>query len=782
MKKSRRLQVAPFTGIKRQMKRIFKNKKDLIAVILIAGLILIGSACLCAWEIIRYNKYSKLQIDNIAITHNGKEAKSLYAEFTAESLDLGVEINGKDVDDLKRKRIDVEWTIISEDGLGCEIDADGLIKIGNKLGNMTVQVKVMSKNVAAASAEINIFAPESATLRDIEVKAPQDGLVFIEGQKFDSTGIDVFAHFADIEKTPLISDLIYSEEPLSVQDTEIEIKASHAGVSTFAVIPIVVKPKTLQSIEITKVPNKRHYIEGQSLDLSGIEVMAHYEYIDKIVDDYYVGLDGALTADDSEINVFYTNGPVTKEAKVNINVEPRTLEAIEIVTPPNKVKYIQGQLFNAKGIKVLARYEYMTVDVSDLIEWDKKGRLLTDDKSVTISYEEKGVKLSKSLDIDVDLPYSSTRKIIMENPFDASLTWIFSYSEDGVTDKIDNTLLDGHSNLLYDAENGVYIVPVGALVTIRKISPAVTDFILNGEELNLNYPSSTAEFEVGFGENDLEVSFKKILGDRITVRLSEGYVGANWAFIYPLSHNGVLRAKDLDQIAAIYEDGDNYYFEYRIDGQAYTFPELCNFTFRSDTFINVKRVERILIDSVKLFVRYPNGNNFDYTVSRNDEFAFDKLPKIEKHGYALSFSLTEDGAAIGAKDFKEWLLRAEDGSVVFAVYSLNAETVTGDILGRWSYAHSTGGHSFELNLEFNANGTYSYSLLFDSKLNCTFEGVFGYKNGTVTILSLEYKGEYQLISVNDFTVEIDNGKLKTKLFVIDGISVMTGEINLTKAV
>ena len=73
-------------------------------------------------------------------------------------------------------------------------------------------------------------------------------------------------------------------------------------------------------------------------------------------------------------------------------------------------------------------------------------------------------------------------------------------------------------------------------------------------------------------------------------------------------------------------------------------------------------------------------------------------------------------------------------------------------------------------------------MIFDSKLNCTFEGVFGYKNGTVTILSLEYKGEYQLISVNDFTVEIDNGKLKTKLFVIDGISVMTGEINLTKAV
>lgn len=761
----------------------YKIKKELVIILLIMGIVLIVSACLCTWQIINYNKNSKFEIRSINIIYNGQETDRLYKEFTEENINLSVEINEKEISEFRGKRINLEWAIISDDDLGCRVDQNGLFEIGNKLGAVTVQVMASSKNTATASASINIFAPESITLNEIKVKAPQDGLVFVEGQIFDPSRIDVFACFSNIEKTPLISDFIYSYNPLSLQDTEIELKVSHAGVDVFAMIPIVVKPKTLQSLEITKYPDKLQYVEGQRLDLSGIEVIAHYEYIDNILDnEYYVNLDRTLMASDTEFIIVYTNGAVTKEDKVKINVKPRTLQSIEIVSKPKKLRYIQGQLFDAKGIEVLAHFEYLSIDVSELIEWDKNGRLLTGDKAVTITYEENGVKRIQELPINVDLPYSSTRKIVLENPFDATLTWIFSYSYDGVTDKIDNTLIDGHSNLLYDVQNGVYVIPVGAVVTIRRVSPAVTDFVLNGEELTLTYPSPTVDFELDFGDEDINISFKKIIGARITLRFSEGSGGANWAFIYPLNYNGVIRAKDLDQLSAIYEDSDTYYFVYQIGEETYTFAELCNLTFSSDTFINVKRVERQLDNSVKLIVKYPDGSDFDYTVGRNDEFAFDKLPVLEKAGYDLNFSLTQDGAPVSAKDFKTWLLSAVDGDVVFAVYSLNAAVVSGDILGEWSYSYVTDEHSFVLNLSFNANGTYSYVLIFDSELNCEFEGIYCYEDEAVTILSLDFKGEYQLIKIDDFTVEIDNGEVKTKLFVVDGLSVMSGEINLLKVV
>lgn len=725
------------------------------------------------------SNFDGFEIYSLEIVLDGKPVKNISKEFNDDDFLLTFRANDGQVDFTQQKTTYVEWTIVETDALGCTIDKKGLFSIGNKLGSVTVNLKVQSKNIFETSIKVTITASEVLVLQEIEVFIVQEGLEFIEGQSFDPGAIELYLHYVDIEKALAVSAYTYKKEPLTLFDTEIELGINFAGVDQIVTVPITVKPKTLQRIEIASLPNKISYVEGQYLDLTGLVVTCHYEYISEIVTDYYIDiLDDILTTDYQKFTISYISGSIIKTAEVKISVAPRQLQSIEIVSLPKKTMYIQGQTFNPNGMKVMAHFEYIDTDVTELIEWDRTGMLVLADKCVVVSYEENKIIKSQEIPITVDLPYSSVRKIVFENPFDATLSWVYSYSNDGQSQSIDNTLIDGHSNLLFDPQNGIYIAPVGAIITVMRVSPAITGFTIDGQDWDLIYPTNNIDFELYYEENDLEIGFSKVIGERITIRFSSAQSGANWAFIYPLNYLGTLRSSELEQIASIYEDTETYYFEYAIGQDTYSFAELCSISFNTDTLITVTRVNRVMKETVSLNVVYPDSSTFIFITERADEFAFDKLPRVEKYGYNLIFSITPTGEALNAEMFKEWLTSIDSAGTIYAVYELNTVEIIGDIVGSWNYSYNADDREFAVTVNFNSDGTYTYETVVDGILNCCFGGIYTCEDGLVYVLSLEYEGVNQMIAIDDFEVILEDNCLKATLFVIEGLSVLKGNIIL----
>lgn len=87
----------------------------------------------------------------------------------------------------------------------------------------------------------------------------------------------------------------------------------------------------LSSITISSKPTKLTYVEGESLDTTGLEVTAHYsDNTNKKVTNYDVDKKGPLAVTDSVVTVSYSEGGITKTATFEITISYRQAVTIPI--------------------------------------------------------------------------------------------------------------------------------------------------------------------------------------------------------------------------------------------------------------------------------------------------------------------------------------------------------------------------------------------------------------------------------------------------------------------
>ena len=78
----------------------------------------------------------------------------------------------------------------------------------------------------------------------------------------------------------------------------------------------------LQSVNISKGPNKTKYKEGEEFSRTGMVVIAKYsDGKSSEVTDYMISPDRELKTSDKEVTITYTEGGITKTTRVEINVE-----------------------------------------------------------------------------------------------------------------------------------------------------------------------------------------------------------------------------------------------------------------------------------------------------------------------------------------------------------------------------------------------------------------------------------------------------------------------------
>ncbi len=139
-------------------------------------------------------------------------------------------------------------------------------------------------------------------------------------------------------------------------------------------------------VALTAQGYSNSYIEGQIFDKNSITLWGKHEGKNDIRILEYTYEQVPLSTDAMEIVVSY-NG---QSFEYPISVEAKSLQSLEIITPPEQVEYLAGQRFNTTGLRIQANYEYLSESVENF-QVDTNTMLLEGTDSVQISYTYKDV-------------------------------------------------------------------------------------------------------------------------------------------------------------------------------------------------------------------------------------------------------------------------------------------------------------------------------------------------------------------------------------------------------
>ena len=157
----------------------------------------------------------------------------------------------------------------------------------------------------------------------------------------------------------------------------------------------------LETLTITKQPNKTVYKSGESFDPTGMIVTAGYGYgLTSDVTGYSVSPQ-ILTDGVTEVTITYTEGRVTKTAMVPVTVE-KVLVSIAVTTNPSKMAYSYLESFDPAGMVVTATYSDESTEEISGYTYPETAFSTLGQQTVELSYAYEGVTKTTSLNVTVN--------------------------------------------------------------------------------------------------------------------------------------------------------------------------------------------------------------------------------------------------------------------------------------------------------------------------------------------------------------------------------------------
>lgn len=157
----------------------------------------------------------------------------------------------------------------------------------------------------------------------------------------------------------------------------------------------------LETLTITKQPNKTVYKSGESFDPTGMIVTAGYGYgLTSDVTGYSVSPQ-ILTDGVTEVTITYTEGRVTKTAMVSVTVE-KVLVSIAVTTNPSKMAYNYLESFDPAGMVVTATYSDESTEQVSGYTYPETAFSTLGQQAVELSYAYEGVTKTTSLNVTVN--------------------------------------------------------------------------------------------------------------------------------------------------------------------------------------------------------------------------------------------------------------------------------------------------------------------------------------------------------------------------------------------
>lgn len=446
----------------------------------------------------------------------------------------------------------VEATGVNKDKIGIsaeanfdDVDFDDVVKIEDGKCFATTEIDLknnawqdLSKiqlydgSIVKMDSTIKAFTVSNIpddSLKDIQITKKPNKTEYIEGENFDTTGMEVRANYNNGKSNLITNYNIIDGTNLKSGQTEITIE--YEGKTTTQAI--TVEKNSVTSIRVKTQPAKTTYFEGEDFDKTGMIVEATYKNGEiKEIDKYVVKNGNNLTKEQTTITIEYEGQTATQEIKV---IESN-VASIRIKTPPAKTTYFEGQDFDKTGMIVEATYKDETV--KEITDYQIKNgtNLKKENTEVTVVFEGKTttqaitVKENSLLRIEIKTPPTKTTYFEGED-FDKTGMVINAVYENGDTKEITEYVIKDGENLKLEQST----------VTISFENKTVTQKIVVNKKIiekpeNSNFNSAKAiitRVQAQFYSNKPEESYTLI--DVEVSNIEESKVNDKCEYYYYLS-------------------------------------------------------------------------------------------------------------------------------------------------------------------------------------------------------------------------------------------------------
>lgn len=178
---------------------------------------------------------------------------------------------------------------------------------------------------------------------------------YLEGESLDTTGLVVTAT-AGLLSGNVTSECVITPQVLDTPGTQTITIAYGGQTVTYDVTVAAI------TLSITTQPTKTDYIQGETLDLTGIVVTASATgYTEDVTADCtFSPANGSTLSTAGTITITATYGSKTATTSVTVNA----ISAIAITTQPTKTAYILGDTLDLTGLVVTATAGALTKDVT----------------------------------------------------------------------------------------------------------------------------------------------------------------------------------------------------------------------------------------------------------------------------------------------------------------------------------------------------------------------------------------------------------------------------------
>lgn len=232
---------------------------------------------------------------------------------------------------------------------------------------------------------------------------------YFVGENIDLTGVKVNAEYLDDVVADVTSQCTFS--PVNgtqiTHDGAVTVTASYTEDGITKTAPIVLTAiKVMVDELIVTPPNKTTYREGETLDLTGIKVVAKYNNgTQRTVTNQcvYVPADGStLGKSSSVLRVNYTEDGTTYVETVDLEII--TFDGIEITQEPSKLAYKIGETLDFSGLQVTGTWsDNTTEDVTSQCTCSPANgsAMASNTSTVTVSYTKFGTKYTDSFNVEL---------------------------------------------------------------------------------------------------------------------------------------------------------------------------------------------------------------------------------------------------------------------------------------------------------------------------------------------------------------------------------------------
>lgn len=239
-------------------------------------------------------------------------------------------------------------------------DGEYSITNGNnlKIGQTSVKITYKDKSVEQP------IKVQASPIISLQITHEPDVKTYKEGENFKKDGMVIEAKYKN-GTTQIITDYkIENGNNLKANQTDVTI--SYGGLTVKQ--PITVIPNPLQSIAITKEPNKKEYLVGENFDKTGMVVTGTYQDNNTIeIIDYTIKNGTNLSLNQTSVTIEYEGKTTTQAITVKSKAINSNLNNIK-----TEVKKVQAYYFTNNSQN---NYTLVNVEINNISRNMKNDRL-----------------------------------------------------------------------------------------------------------------------------------------------------------------------------------------------------------------------------------------------------------------------------------------------------------------------------------------------------------------------------------------------------------------------